>query len=386
MEPPLRGWHILSPAYQKPSLLDGLSFEWDYLMIHDQQGRFTGIIGYFLSDPRDRLHGFFLPTGGSVAIAGEFNTTERVAEFASFDWRHTIASPDQREFHVSDPLSGTYAALKPIPASANQPDTLRLQGRTITFEWELSVTQDWSDRDGLLSQANAPFSPVTASDFGLFPGENWTVDMVWPRTQVTGHMLYRPTGQLFEINGHGYRENSWGRWSLVFDGWDFAIASDAASGVQWGFQTYHRSKKLDYLDLSFIDQGQLQGERFHATRNELAWFHRSWTFDRQAQQCVPLDTTVIAANSRYRVEAHLAIDKRQVAILSSATPVTNLFFIMEHFPRIEGRIIRQGTGEMVTEFAGQAGGEFSYIRRLLPQLLPPRCARAKDRFRSASLL
>lgn len=206
--------------------------------------------------------------------------------------------------------------------------------------------------------------------------------MIWSRTQVVGQIIYRPSGQALEIRGHGYRENSWGRWSLIFDGWDFAAGSNAASGVQWAFQTYHRSKALDYLDVSFLDRGQLQGERFRAARNELGWFHNHWAFDRQAQQCVPLDTTVVATNSRYRVEAQIAIDNRQAAILSGVTPLTNLFVIMEHFPRIEGQITRRGTGEVVAEFAGQAGGEFSYLRRLLPQLLPPRCACARQRFRS----
>lgn len=381
-EPALRGWHILSPAYQQPSLIDGLSFEWDYLMIHDCYGRFTGIIGYVLTNPRDRLKGLFLPAGGNVAIAGEFNQTERVAEFSSFAWQHTIVSPEDREFHATDPPTGTFAMLKPILASADQPDTLQLRGRTSTFEWDLSVTQDWRDRNCLLTQENASFTPVSATDLGFFPGEHWTVDMVWPRTQVTGQIIYRPTGQGFEISGHGYRENSWGRWSLVFDGWDFAIASDAESGVQWAFQTYHRSKTLDYLDVSFLDRGQLQGERFHATHNELGWFHNHWTFDHQVRQWVPLDTTVVAANSRYRVEAHLAIDKRQAPLLSCVTPVTNLFFIMEHFSRIEGRITRQSTGELVTKFAGQAGGEFSYLRKILPQFLPPHCSGAQRHFRT----
>lgn len=91
LESPLRGWHILSPAYQQPSLIDGLSFEWDYLMVHDHEGQFIGIIGYFLSDPRNRLKGLFLPAGGSVAIAEEFNVTERVAEFTELS--DSVESP-----------------------------------------------------------------------------------------------------------------------------------------------------------------------------------------------------------------------------------------------------------------------------------------------------
>lgn len=381
-EPPLRGWHIVSPAYQKPNPIDGLSFEWDYLMIHDQQGRFTGIIGYFLSDPRNRLQGIFLPSGGSLAIAGEFNGTERVAEFASFNYQQTVVSAERREFDAIDPLTRRYATLKPLFASTDQPDTLLLRGRTTSFEWDLRVTQDWSDRNNDFAIVDAPFSPVTATDFGFLPGEHWNVDVVWPRTQVSGQLTYRPSGQQIEIAGHGYRENAWGRWSLVFDGWDFAAVSDAVSGVQWVFQTYHRSKDLDYLDVSFMDQGQLQRERFRANRQELGWFHQNWTFDGNARQCIPLNTTVTAANSRYQVEAHIAIDQRQVAILSSATPVTNLFFIMEHFPNVEGRIIRRSTGETMTEFSGQAGGEFSYARKILLPILPPRCSSANDRFRS----
>lgn len=66
---PLRGWNILSPDYEKPNPLDGLSFEWDYHMLHDNKRQFTGMIGYFLSDPRNRLKGAFLPSGGSIAVA-----------------------------------------------------------------------------------------------------------------------------------------------------------------------------------------------------------------------------------------------------------------------------------------------------------------------------
>lgn len=372
---PLRGWNILSPEYEKPNLLDGLSFEWDYHMLHDDKRQFTGIVGYFLSDPRNRLKGAFLPSGGSIAVAGEFNLSERVADFESFSRENTTASANIRSFQAADPITDFYATLTPVCKTHNEPNRLILQGRSASFEWDLVVTQDWSDRNSISTDIGAPFSLVSANDVGILPGEHWTVDTIWPRTRIEGHMIYRPTGQCVNVEGHGYRENSWGRWSLAFDGWDFGVVSDANSGVQWVFQTYHRSKTLKYLDVSFMDNFQLKGERFRVAKNELGWFHKSWRFSPEVRQCIPLDTTIVGENEDYRVEAHIAISERQTPILSDATPVTSLFFIMEHFPNIQGRIVNRRTGEVVTQFSGQAGGEFAYFRRILPDSLRCSCTK-----------
>ena len=379
---PLRGWNILSPDYEKPNLLDGLSFEWDYHMLHDDKRQFTGIVGYFLSDPRNRLQGAFLPSGGSIAVAGEFHLSERVADFESFRLENTTVSANIRSFQAFDPLTDFYATLTPVCKTQDESDQLILQGRSASFEWDLVVTQDWSDRDSLSIDTDAPFSPVSASDVGILPGEHWSVDMIWPRTHVEGQMTYRPTGQCVTIEGHGYRENSWGRWSLAFDGWDFGVVSDAQSGVQLALQTYHRSKHLKYLDISFLENSQLKGERFRTARNELGWFHTSWRFNPDVQQCIPLDTTLVGENERYRVEAHIAISERQTPILSDTTSVTSLFFIMEHFPYIQGKIINRRTGEVVTQFSGQAGSEFAYFRSLLPRSLSCSCTTWKRYFSS----
>lgn len=71
------GLHILQPTQQAFGLLNRLKLEWDYFMVHDRAGSFTGSIGYVLADPAIRnAHGLnrfkLLPSGVSVAIAGMF--------------------------------------------------------------------------------------------------------------------------------------------------------------------------------------------------------------------------------------------------------------------------------------------------------------------------
>lgn len=362
----LPGWRILSPPYLLPSPIDGLSLEWDYFMIHDRYGQFTGILGYFLGDPRDRFKNLVFPSGGSIAVSGELSPSERFAEFESFGCSQTELSAEKRLFLAKDAATGTFATLRTDSQLA--PNACVLQGRSTHLEWDLVIQPDWGDRQTLFAQPDAPFSPTYAKDFGLFPGEHWTVHMVAPRTTVNGTLTYRPTGRQINIEGHGYRENAWGRWSLALDGWDFVVISDAATGVQWALQTYHRSKALDFLDVAFIENGQLRGERFRADRRELGWQHAEWVFDADARQYVPLNTTVVAANSRYRIEATVSIGQRQAPMLSKITPMTRLFFIMEQFPWVEGQITRRDTNEVVACFAGQAGGEFAYFRTALARL------------------
>jgi hypothetical protein len=54
------------------------------------------------------------------------------------------------------------------------------------------------------------------------------------------------------------------------------------------------------------------------------------------------------------------IGSRQGPLLSIATIGTTIFFIQEHFPTVTGVVKRADTGQVVTTFSGQAGGEFSF--------------------------
>lgn len=349
------GWNILGPDYLEPNLLDGLSLEWDYFMVHDSAGAFTGILGYVLADPRGLLGDGarfgpleidLMPSGGNLAISGELASGERVAEFVDFGLAATTASATTREFYAA---RGDHAA-----SIAPAGDALALDGRTDRFEWSLLVEHDWA--------ARGDFAPAFGDDMGVLPGEHWTVHMLWPRTRVTGEIVDRATGEVHAIDGHGYRENSWGRWAFAVDGWDFAILSDAASGVQWAWQSYHLSDTMDFLDVSFYDGGTLVKTQFRADRGELGWRHDQWSFRRQARQCAPRDTILVGQNESYRVEARIDIGDRQTALLSDATPITDAYVIMEHFPTITGSIVRRSDGAVVETFAGQAGGEISFLR------------------------
>jgi hypothetical protein len=363
----LEGWYVLSEQYQQevPKFMDGITFQWDYFMVHD--AAFTGSVGYVVADPRERLVGL-MPSGGNAAIAGKFIATGQIiADYMNFGtgaWaspgsKGYMAKADIREFHAEkDPY---YAHIIPV----RETETLILRGHTQKFEWDLAVTQDWSERCDP-DYVNT-FPVVTGYDLGFFPLlhlQHWSVDMNWLRTRVKGYIKNLTTNppETIPIDGHGYREQAWGPWAFNFSGWDFAVVSNSTSQVQWALQTYHDSETLDYLDVSFFDNG-LKVVRFKTENGELGWYHTAWKFDRDARQCVPTDMTVVAQNKDYIVEASVAIGDDQVPMLSDLTPVTSQYVIVCRFPQIWGTIKRRSTGDTVASFSGQGGGEFSIPRR-----------------------
>jgi len=258
---------------------------------------------------------------------------------------------------------------------AGQADRMILEGQNDKFKWNLTVSEQWGERYAAVdNNSDAPFSLVKSQgDIGIIPGESWNVDMLWPRTKVVGTITRRDNGKVINIDGHGYRENSWGRWAFVLGGWDFAILSDSSTGVQWAWQSYHPSaQSLDTLDVSFVQNGQVKLERFRTTDSTLGWYHTGWHFDFGGKQCVPDYATVIGQNARYRVEAKVT-SKQRTPLLSNSTFVTSIYMIDEQFPTVSGKIIDRATGTTVTTFSGQAGGEFAFHKTALPYIDPVSC-------------
>ncbi len=358
----LLGWRIFQPEYLEPSTVDGMSFEWDYFMIHNNDGAFTGSIGYLIANPRkvDDLFGKSVPQGANVAVAGSWQGIQPLAEYRNFGYEWEGVDGEDRSlfaFEAGKGDTGEFARMTP-----NFEDgTLRLEGRTAGFEWDLTVAQDWKE----LSESDELFVPVTGTDVGVLApdSEAWHVNMLWPYTKVTGTLTRRDTGVTTAIDGHGYRENSWGRWAFNLGGWDFAVVGDRQSKVMWAWQTYHfQSAALDYLDLVFEDQGKTQMVTFRASEGELGWKHDLWRFDTVARQCVPKDATVVARNDTYRVEAKVDVGESEVPMLSDATDATKEYVIFILFPQVSGTITRLDTGAVVATFSGQGGGEFSVAR------------------------
>lgn len=380
---PLGGWHTMAPDYDTNHALDGLSIEWDYHMIHDADGEFTGIIGYVLADPRRRIgDGRFewgnvdldlMPSGGNVAVVGKFADGSKLSSYTAFGTQTTVASGTDRTFSTTG-AGGNFAKITPVRV-AGQADKMILEGQNDKFKWNLTVSAQWGERYAAVdNNTDSPFSLVKSQgDIGIIPGESWNVDMLWPRTKVVGTITRRDNGKVINIDGHGYRENSWGRWAFVLGGWDFAILSDASSGVQWAWQSYHpAAESLDTLDVSFVQNGQVKLERFRTTDSTLGWYHTGWHFDFGGKQCVPDYATVIGQNARYRVEAKV-ISKQRTPLLSNETFVTSIYMIDEQFPTVSGKIIDRATGATVTTFSGQAGGEFAFHKTALPYIDPVSC-------------
>ncbi len=370
----LIGWNIVSPAFEQPSDLDMLSFEWDYFMVHSEDGSFTGSIGYLFANPRDVGGlGELVPKGGNVAIAGRFADGEQVANYRNFGIDGSTISPTERAFEGTDPNSDHFGRMTPVRAEGpDDVDKLILEGKTDAFAWNLEVKQDWP----ALSSHEDVFAPMRGVDVGsMFDDESWNVNMLWPRTHLKGTITRLDRNEQLSIVAHGYREDSWGRWAFNLGGWDFGVVSDDKHGVSWAWQTYHdKSTQLDYLDVGFVDGDQVVLEQFRASEQQLGWTHPSWAFDSVARQCTPLSTTVIAQNDRYRVEAQLDLAGRQVPMLSDATSATKQYVIMIQFPMVEGMILRRLDGSVVTTFSGQGGGEFSTARSQKDSLTEGECA------------
>lgn len=384
-EQPLQGWQILQDDFAPDHPLDVVAFEWDYFMIHDDN--FAGIVGYVVANPRERLDDIIqiVPNGANVAFVGErwveakterhcifwfcWNDTipahyqQPVADYHNFGTNGAQFGEDWRTF-VGGDLNGQFGRMEPLAGGApDGTDALRLTGRSEHWEWNLLVWQGMADRNWQRQGDNAPFTLGSGTDFlPDIPGAQiWTVDALWPRTNVVGTVIDRRTGEHIAIDGKGYRENSWGRYLLSIDGWDFMVFSEEQEdGVLMVMQTYHASDDLDFVDASFYDNGNLVSQRFSAADGTVSWWHPDWRWDPEPRSCVPENTRILLRNNDYEISAQVEIGDRQRPMLSDATIGTTIFFIQEHFPTVTGEIRRVSDGSLVTTFAGQAGGEFAF--------------------------
>ncbi|MCU0662234.1 MAG: hypothetical protein MUC50_07900 [Myxococcota bacterium] len=375
-ESPLGGWNILRSDYESHSPLDFVSYEWVYFMIHDFDGRFVGMVAYILGNPRGKLGELdvVIPNGGSVAVSGSIDAGPTISDFVSFGLDDTFASAQEKRFEGEQPATGYYGILTPMPGGGPQgEDAFHLEGRTEHFEWDLVAIEAWRERFAVPGdpQDEPPFTGVQGTDVGVvFPREEvFTVTSPWPRTSVTGSVVSLPTGRAVEVDAKGYLEDSFGRYLLAADGWDFVVFSsdEEEEGVAFVLQTYHRSRKLDFMDISFEDEGVIKNVRFLAQRQELGWRHPSFSFDSRARQCVPNDWIVVGQNDEYRVEFEASIGEHQAPLLSNTALATRVMFIQEQFPTItRGIVTRVASGEIVASFSGQAGGEFALRKSVLP--------------------
>lgn len=360
---PTQGWKIMQPAYNGNTWLDAITFEWDYYMIHSDT--FNGIVGYVLANPRGKaapLDWALLPNGNNIGIVGELPGQKPIANYMNFGIDNASINGSLRAMHASGP-NGTYSAYQALPnGGPNGVPAMQLRGRTTDFEWNFLVTQDLADRDWQRPVSGA-FTTAYGNDVGpVSADEQWNVDMGWPRTNVTGWVKVLKTGQVVPVNGKGYREDSWGRYMLSLDGWDFAVwGEDDPKGTIASFQTYHKSKDMDALDVSFYDNGQLQSIRFEAKHGELGWNHPDWKWDGEARSCVPTNTKIKGKKGGYTIEAFVDIGDRQRPMLSNATLGTSIFFIQEHFTWVTG-VIKRADGTVVDTFRARGGGEFARTR------------------------
>ena len=374
---PIGGWNIMSDYYQSNTttnnIMDALSIEWDYYSIHDDNGNFTGIVGYLVADPKGKLGGStaflglkLMPSGGNLAFNGEFKDGSKNANYLNFPVGTCQASKTQRDWYASN-SSGSWGRETPIAANADGVPEMHLEGVTPDYAWDLRVTQAWPERDAL---ANRQPKWVVGNDLNplLIGQEHWTVNMIWPTTLIKGTVTNRKTGITYPISGHGYRENSFGRWAFCFGGWDFYFVSDMQQKIQIGFQTYHfNTVDLDFMDVDFIDPATnaAVGIRCKAKDGQLGWDHTQWTWNTSAKQVSPKNAHIIGKKDGYVVDVTATIDQHYYPMLSSLTPLTSIFDINCLFPKYSGTIKRTN-GQLLYTFNNiQGGGEFALPRSVM---------------------
>ncbi|MFP4476019.1 MAG: hypothetical protein ACLFOY_10725 [Desulfatibacillaceae bacterium] len=360
----LGGWNILQDDYRAFHYLDGLSLEWDYYSLHDDDGDFTGVVGNVVADPKGHIGGYryfftpnLMPSGVNTAFYGKFAGEPAFAIYIPFGLGHQIGK-NERTLYASDD-QGRWTKMTPVRAANGQPDRIILEGDCGPYSWNLTVSAMWPEYAAL-----KPDTWEIGNDTeGILCDEHWTVNMIWPTTKVTGQVVKDATGEVVEIDGHGYRENSFGRWAFVAGGWDFAFMSDPDTRVQWAFQTYHfNTGDLDFVDVDFMDNGNPVTQQFAVDAGELGWYHDDWTYDTTARQYVPKNLRVVGKNDQYTVEATVTINDDYAPMLSDVTPVVSTYCIFAQMPWVTGTITRSSTGEVVATFDGQGGGEFSLLR------------------------
>lgn len=379
----LAGWKLLSTEWNQHHPLDFMTIEWQYFMVHDHEGRFNGIVGYVLTNPRGKggaLGSMVVPKGGNVAIGGQINGRPAIGEYINFGIANTQVNGTTIDTHMQDPKTGYWASMTGLKSAK---PVLHLQGETAEFTWDLLIEESAHDIMELSRQTGSAFT--LGSDqrrAGRIPGESWTVDALWPRTKVQGTITLRATGEVIPVDGKGYRENSWGRYAMPLDGWDFLVFSEEdETGVTAVLQTYHHSKDLDFVDLAFMDKGERKIVRFEGNTREFQWRHQEWSFDARSRQCVPMDWDIVLENAEYRVLMEASIPSAaQAPFLSNATIGTSVFFIQEQYPTVQGAIYRRADNSLVSTFAGQAGGEFALHKSIAAQRSGRDCAQWGRRF------
>jgi hypothetical protein len=216
-------WNILAPSYRQDSALDALSFEWEYFQIHSQE--FRGVVGFILQNPRNRKNPFsaLIPSGLGLAFGGEMLSVGKgpVSEYTNFDFKNFELKSDSKN-------TQTRALTATEPSARMEfldPEKVHIVGQNNSFSWDLVFKKETLLQSSREGKNVFPIATDTKMTAGV-RGQEWNVHAIWPRAKVTGSIQEKGTGKNVEITGKGYRENSWGRYAMPLDGWDFLVFNE----------------------------------------------------------------------------------------------------------------------------------------------------------------
>lgn len=347
--------HSMREVFQEETRLDAYSLEWEYFMIHSDC--FHGVVLFTIANPRASVD----PITRLPYVFGTFATLTgvwpdgRVTTHTMRDENAFLGTETTRAISVRHQVHMEFAT--------EEEGVLLLRSTSPELLMNLTIARAWGDvLDEVSTRHPLAFGPVSSRQpNGIVNGEDWTLNIAWPRTRVHGII----GACTIRDDGYGYRGNSFGHWMYSASGWHWGACSghDTHGGrLTWTWTAYHTGD-LQVMTLLYKNlDGVYDYRQFRYA--QMGWQHTEWApqADATFPRCVPTVTEVVAEDEHVRVRVrihtgtnrtfldfHRALDPTR---LESATP----YRILEHYGTFEVSVYDAESDALLSHAPALRGG------------------------------
>jgi hypothetical protein len=304
---------------------DATYTEWWYFNVVDSTRNVRAIFSYFVSNP-DGLLGPARIQVVSVAYTGRGT----VSAIDAYPAAAFSASPEQAD-----------VAIGPCTIEVLDPDTYRIAGASLDgrLAWNLLYVREassWFAAEGM---------PVGRLDWERM---SWLVYM--PRARVSGTLTV--DGQVYDLDASGYHDHNWGEWIPTDALWSWAQYSNSDLAFELG------DFRGQATGLASIDTA---GERTVFTKEQYAFTHTRWAFDRAERVWYPIESLLVADDGTRRLRVAITVVDTVPLRGDLAFPLPDLI-IFEQTARYEGWLwTRSPDGRWLLEavFGGEGFTEYT---------------------------
>lgn len=304
---------------------DATYIEWWYFNVVDAGRSVRAIFSYFVSNPDSLLEPARIQVV-AVAYTGEGT----VSAVDAYPAEAFSASSQQADVAIGQ------CTIEVIDA-----DTYRIAGASLDgrLEWDLvyvRAASSWFAADRM---------PVGRLDWERM---SWLVYM--PRAQVSGRLAV--DGRVYEIDAAGYHDHNWGEWIPTDALWSWAQYSNPDLAFELGdFQGQPTG-------LASIDAA---GERTVFTKEQYAFIHTRWAFDRAERVWYPTESLLVADDGRRRLRIAMTVVDTVALRGDLAFPLPDVI-VFEQTARYEGWLWTKspaGKWLLETAFRGEGFKEYT---------------------------